>query len=112
MSSAFLNRTLHLSPALAATIERDAEDVIVLALFFWGLYLMLVGCRDQERADRMRGVLRSSAHWIQESLEHSRVTTTTALRRASFVLLGRRGGAWSDDTDSKAEEPPTRRAMV
>jgi hypothetical protein len=106
-ASTFLNHTLHLSPTLAATIERDAEDIIVIALFFWGLYLMLVGCRDQERADRMRGVLRSSAKWLQESFEHSRLTTTKVVRRASHLLLGQ-----PVMEDSKAEVPPTRRAMV
>ena len=109
MASAFLNGTLHLSPAVAANIERDAEDLVVIALFFWGVYLMLVGCRDQERADRMRGALRSSAKWLKESFEHSRMTTTKVMRRASFLLLGK---PIVDEVDSKEEVAPTRRAMV
>ena len=108
-ASAFFNRTmhLHLSPDLAATLERDAEDVILIALFFWALYLMLVGCRDHERTDRVRGVLRSSAKWLQESFEHSRLTTTKVVRRASHLFLGQ--PAMEDD---RAEVQPTRRAMV
>ena len=114
MPPIYFNSSVHLHPALAADanvwqmVERDAEDIIVVALFFWGLYLMLIGCRDQERATKMKRALRHSTEWLQRSLEESSKASSGLLRRASQVILGQP----VDSSASQKDQLPTRRAMV
>ena len=59
------------------------EDIIMLIIFFLAFCLALVGCKDQERADRMMNAARESIYVTTRVLRSS---FSGAVRRASLAF--------------------------
>ena len=71
--------------ALANSFTDNKETVInwfMLLVFGWAVVLLITGCRDQQRAERVRTVLRKSYTYMLE-LSGS---LTESVRRASISL--------------------------
>ena len=111
-----LNATIHavdvLSEPVVATITRDVEDSVLIIFFFWAMYLMVQGCIDQERREKMQRAVKSSGKWLKESF----VKTTQSVRRFSTSLLGlsdlEASEIYTGDPAERKADTASRRAMV
>ena len=49
-------------------VLRDAEDIMMLLVFFWAMYLLVTGCKDEHRREQMRTAVHASGRFLRESV--------------------------------------------